>query len=155
MSKEKQITGVQNQEPEQPEEEIREVLAGIKVQHQSGGPEMVLVGFTTENGYFLSKETYEQDIDKSAPMPIRKHQILYNELSKEQQHKLAAKIAFSKEGCGFYQSQQSQTFYQNTRWQGENLYSKQTYYCLCRYWSNQEGIFKYSLFLPYELIIIS
>lgn len=121
----------------------KELIAGGKVRSKAGGPEMVLVGFTTEKSYFSKGE-------------------LGSELTYGQLDRLAMKVIMNEEGeYGYCKTFHAQYFYayylnryDNGEWDGRDEYSSNPFYCLCKYWSNKDEEFKHILLLPSEIEFI-
>lgn len=160
----------------------KELLAGGKVRSKAGGPEMVLVGFTTQQGYFSKDE-------------------LGSLLTSKQLGSLAVKVIMNEQGeYGYYSTFHTQEFYVNTEfnaycksnpydglrqkdyhneWHNDYRkalneesagiinplvlakyyvykyrYSSKPFYCLCKYWSNKDEEFKHILLLPSEIEFI-
>lgn len=119
------------------------VTTGLKVRHQSGGPEMTLIGF----------------LHPVADIILFKK--IGDNLTKKQQIWVAEKIILHTEkGFGFFPAIASKTFYghiwnSNGRlenWCKEGEYAPSVK-CICRYYSDLKGDFKIEVFTPTELEI--
>ncbi|HAI74818.1 MAG TPA: hypothetical protein DCM08_01105 [Microscillaceae bacterium] len=149
MRKENSNTGLQKIINEMPLENQKELIAGASVKNKGGGPEMVLVGFTTNPERFKSKEVYENWED------IKSDEILLGELSVTHLRSLAMKVIVNDEGrYGYKKTFTAPETYQHTSFDDWTGFGNNPFYCLCKYWSNKEEAFKHALFLPSELLFL-
>jgi hypothetical protein len=114
------------------------IIAGGKVVHKTGGPEMILLGFIHPNTFGIFGN-------------------IKDELTSTQQQFLSPKICKNSENqFGFYKSLNETDFYGDTYylkyWNGKGHYSKEgSFKCVCRYYSQKDEAFVYKVFNPSEI----